>query len=141
MWPFRRKATREPPQLSDPPRWMVEEVQRRTGLSPDVCRKTLHRATVGEYRQIVAAQNPEEYQTRTCDTMKQCGPRHDPMEDDPAFATILLRASLEAEREVGAGGDYGHCFVFWECKKRILHDRYGIAWCHEAELNPDWEFD
>ena len=141
MWPFRRKATDQPPQLADPPQWMVEEVRRRTGLPAGECRKLLHRTTVAEYQRIVAAQTSVDYQTVSCDTSDQDGLRHDPIEDDPAFAAVLLRASLEAEREVGAEGDYGHCLVFWQCKKRILRNRYGIAWCDEAELNPDWDFD
>lgn len=141
VWPFRGKACSQPTQLADPPEWMVEEVRRRTDLPLPVCRETLQRTTVEEYQRIVAAQTPIEYQTGTCGTTDQNGLRHDPIEDDPAFAAILLRASLEAEREVGAHGDYGHCLVFWECKKRILRKRYSVAWRDEAELNPDWEFD
>lgn len=142
MWPFRRKGSRQPPQLADPPAWMVEVVRQRTGLPLDECRKILSCATIEEYRRITAVQSPAEYLTLDSDTPNQEEVvRQDPLEDNPAFATVLLRASLEAEREVGAFGDYGHCFVFWDYKKRILRKKYGVVWFDEAELNPGIDFD
>ena len=85
MWPFRGKTARQLP-LGSPPQWMVEEVRRRTDLPLDVCRQTLQRTTVAEYQRIAAAQTPIEYQTGVSGATDRDGPRHDPMEDDPAFA-------------------------------------------------------
>ena len=72
------------------------------------------------------------------------GEQHDPIEDDPKFRPILVRANLEAEQELAARGitpRLGYCHAFWHTKKRILKDKYGINWRTPAELNPDWAFD
>ena len=114
------------PVLSEAPEWMVDELQRRTGRDSAECRRMLVSAT------------PEEYQALYGEWEDI---RVDPIEADPAFAAILLRASLETEREIGSVVYEGYCFVFWDCKKRILRKKYGVKWQDPAELNPDVDFD
>lgn len=136
-----RKHDRRPPTLADAPAWMIEELRRRTDLPPQECQRLLNRATVTEYRRVMAARSPIDFQRISRDSYVASGLQLDPIEDDPAFSAVLLRASLEAQRVVGTGGDMGYCFAFWDCKKRILWKRYGVQWRDEAELNPGWEFD
>ena len=35
----------------------------------------------------------------------------------------------------------GYCHMFWETKKRLLKEEYGIDWLTPAECNPDIMFD
>ena len=35
----------------------------------------------------------------------------------------------------------GYCHLFWEKKRKILKDRYGIEWRSPSELNPETDFD
>jgi hypothetical protein len=108
---------------------MVEEVQRRTGKGPEECRRILNSPAL------------DEYWTLTGDVPSDECERHDPIELDPARARALLWATLEAEQEVGKSGDLGHCYVFWECKKRILRNRYGVTWRDPADLNLQIDYD
>jgi hypothetical protein len=106
--------------LDKPPVWMVSELRRHTGLAMHECRRMLMAATLAEYKQIAG-----DYR------------RHypcDPAEDDPALATVLLRATLEVDAEL-AGEDravLGFCHLLWQCKQRVLRERYGVEW-----LRPD----
>jgi hypothetical protein len=43
--------------------------------------------------------------------------------------------------EIGEGDYLGYCHIFWEAKKRILHDAYGIDWKTPAERYPGVIFD
>ena len=70
--------------------------------------------------------------------------RHDPLEQDPAFAAALLRAEIEAEALADRTcdrGEMGYCHDFWIAKKRILWNRYGLRWQSPADLNPEMEYD
>jgi hypothetical protein len=107
---------------------MIEEVQRRMGKEREECRRILMTPTLDEYWDL-RGDGPDEFE------------RHDPIESDAAFAPALLRATLEAEREAGESGEFGHCFAFWDCKRRILRKRYGVRWRDPADLNPEIEYD
>ncbi len=109
---------------------MVEELHRQTGKTLDECRRILNSPSLDEYWGLTG-DGPSD------DEFEQC----DPIELDVAFAPALLRATLEAEREVGEFGDYGFCFVFWDCKKRILWKRYGVKWQDPSDINPDTDYD
>ncbi len=128
MWPFLWRRNTDPPRLTDPPAWMGEEVQSMTGKQPGDCRRILTETTLQEYWSLTG-DGPDD------------GDEHDEVEFNPAFAPALLRATLEAEREVGPGGDDGYCFVFWERKKRILRKRYGVRWKDPSDMNPESEYD
>ncbi len=43
--------------------------------------------------------------------------------------------------EIGEGDYLGYCHIYWEAKKRILHDEYGIDWKTPAERYPTIIFD
>jgi hypothetical protein len=108
---------------------MIAELRCRTGLPLLECRRMLESATLSEYKRIGG------------DAGHSC--RVDPVEDDPQFATVLLRATLEVDAEL-AGEDrkrMGFCFLFWYTKQRILRDRYGVDWRTPHELNPQFLFD
>jgi hypothetical protein len=109
--------------LDKPPVWMLAEIRRRTSLPLHECRRMLEAATLAEYKRIGGDYG-----------------RHfpcDPAEDDPAMATILLRATLEVEAEL-AGEDrtvMGFCHLLWRCKQRVLRERYGVEWSRPDQLS------
>jgi hypothetical protein len=109
--------------LDKPPVWMVAELRRRTGLPLHECRRMLVTATLAEYKRIGGDPG-----------------RHypcDPAEDDPALATVLLRATLEVDAEL-AGQDptpMGFCHLLWRTKQRVLRDRYGVVWSRPDQLS------
>jgi hypothetical protein len=107
---------------------MAEEVRRQTGKEWDECRRILNAPTLAEYWALTG-DGPQE------------GERRDEIEFDPAFAATLLRASLEATREVGSDWGIGGCFAFWDCKRRILRKKYGVTWRDPADLNPQNSYD
>jgi hypothetical protein len=109
--------------LDKPPVWMVAELRRRTGLPLHECRRMLDAATLAEYKRIAGVAGVH-YPV-------------DPAEDDPAMATVLLRATLEVEAEL-AGEDHtemGFCHLRWRCKQRVLRERYGVAWSRPDQLS------
>ena len=131
MWSFWKRRTCETRPLADAPDWMVEMVQESTGWEVAKCQRVLRSATTEEYM-AAGGEGPED---------DHC---YDPIEGDPAFAAILLRATLEAAAEadrVTSEGEYGYCHEFWFQKQRILRKRYGVWWQSPAELNPNDEFD
>jgi hypothetical protein len=72
------------------------------------------------------------------------GHRYDPIEDDPKIQVQLKAADEEADQELaqkGVKNKAGSCHVFWEPKKRILREKYGIDWRTPAEMNPEITFD
>ena len=118
----------EPPCLPAPPEWMVQEVQRRTGKDPEECRRLLTAPSLAEYWTLSGDGPDDDF-------------RHDPIEANPAYAAALLRATLEAERQVGESGEEGHCHEVWAEKQRLLLKQCGVRWQSPAELNPESEFD
>jgi hypothetical protein len=66
----------------------------------------------------------------------------DPIEMDPRTIPLLLRAALETEAELeGCERGTGFCHLYWQTKKRILQERYGVSWKSPAEMNPELIFD
>jgi hypothetical protein len=118
----------EPPRPPPPPDWMVQEVQRRTGKEPEECRRFLTAPSFAEYWALAGDGPDDDF-------------RHDPIEANPAYAPARLRATLEAEREVGPGGEEGHCHELWSEKQRLLLKRFGVRWQSPADMNPESEFD
>ena len=61
---------------------------------------------------------------------------HDPIEDDPLFRDVVKAAEREAEEElVNVPKKRGFCHRLWSVQKRILREKYGVAWKSPAELN------
>ena len=48
---------------------------------------------------------------------------------------------LQVEKLIGKGGYLGYCHLFWNTKKRILREQYGIDWKTPAEEHPGIIFD
>jgi hypothetical protein len=70
--------------------------------------------------------------------------QRDPLEEDPAYAEILMAAEEQAERELAdhpMNGGIGFCHVFWDTKRMILKQKFGLDWRTPAELNPSIIFD
>jgi hypothetical protein len=68
--------------------------------------------------------------------------KFDAQESDPKLGAAFAAADAAAERRVGnvKRDDY-FVFHFWAEKKKILLQRYGIAWSSPAELNPRIAYD
>jgi hypothetical protein len=66
----------------------------------------------------------------------------DPIEQDPDFAETFAQVEriVEAElKDVSRG--IGFCHLYWETKKRVLKEQFGIDWKSPSEMNPDVLFD
>jgi hypothetical protein len=67
---------------------------------------------------------------------------HDPIEDDPINKPLVDAADKEADAElVHEKRGIGFCHLFWATKKRILNERFGVAWFTPEEMNPGGQFD
>lgn len=66
-------------------------------------------------------------------------------EDPIEYTDEYLRIELELERlirsEIGDSGYRGFCHKYWWTKKKILKERFGIAWKSPKDLNPMICFD
>lgn len=113
--------------LHKAPTWMVAEIRRRTGLPILECRRILEHATPAEYQHITGERRSPDSPYRV-----------DPAEEDPHLAAVLLRATLEVDKELEREDRsiMGFCHLFWRTKKRILWEQYGLAWRTPAEMNP-----
>lgn len=66
----------------------------------------------------------------------------DPQEADPMLKDKFALVDRKAERLVGnVPRDSMFIFHFWEAKKRILKDQFGIQWRTPAELNSNIRYD
>ncbi len=63
------------------------------------------------------------------------------IELSPSYKRVAAEVDRQVQKEVDASGfkGLGICHLYWEIKKRILNDRYGIDWRSEFEMNP-WIF-
>ena len=66
---------------------------------------------------------------------------YDPVEQTPEYLAIERVLKIKIRSKIGEGGYLGYCFLYWECKKHILREEYGIEWHSPAELNPHVIFD
>jgi hypothetical protein len=67
---------------------------------------------------------------------------HDPIENDPAFASIIQQADAQAWKEIkGTSFGHGYVHVYWATKKHILKEKYGIHWYSPGEMNRHIRFD
>jgi hypothetical protein len=66
----------------------------------------------------------------------------DPQESDPALKDKFALVDRKAERVVGnVKRDSKFILHFWDAKKRILKDQFGIQWKTPVELNPGIKYD
>jgi hypothetical protein len=60
---------------------------------------------------------------------------HDPIEDDPQTASIIMAAEKEAEEELAhRRGHRKYNDLLWRKKKQILRKKYGIDWKSREEI-------
>jgi len=70
--------------------------------------------------------------------------RHDPIEDDPNYQAVISAIDAEVNENLKhhpMRGGFGFVHIYWQEKKRVLHDKYGIEWRSPAEMNPHILFD
>lgn len=73
------------------------------------------------------------------------GFRRDIVEKDPFFQSVLREAEKEAQQKLEQRGiktgAVGYYKFFWQEKKIILREKYGIDWKTPQEMNPEINFD
>lgn len=67
--------------------------------------------------------------------------KEDPIEYTDEYFKIELELEKLISDEVGEEVYFGFCREYWETKKKILKNKYGIDWKSPAELNPMLNFD
>lgn len=69
---------------------------------------------------------------------------HDPVEDDPRHAAVFRTIDGEVKALLAdhpQRGSEGSVTIYWDTKKRLLREKYGIDWRSPGELNPHVLFD
>jgi hypothetical protein len=103
-----------------------------TGMAVTHCKRFLESATPDLYAKVLLA------------IQSQAGSRffHDPVEDDPKFKPLVDAADREADANLkDEKRRIGFCHLFWATKKRILREKFGVAWFTPEEMNPGGHFD
>ena len=70
--------------------------------------------------------------------------KHDPIEDAPKYKHIFETIDVEVNeilKDDPHRNHIGFCYTFWETKKRLLKEKYGIDWKSPAQMNPHVIFD
>lgn len=128
---------------------LVFDVRRRTGMPVLECKRYLEQLPPADYAKFMVAIATQHGQIL-----------HDPIEDDPAYASILDEVAREAEylidqqiqkrqRELRANGlehmesmaRRGVCHGIWHIMQRLLRERHGVEWRTPAQMNPGVCFD
>ena len=65
----------------------------------------------------------------------------DPVEQTPEYLAIEKELEQEIKLLLPVKRTRGHCYRYWEVKKKILKKNYGIDWKSPKELNPRIKFD
>ncbi|MFC3652844.1 hypothetical protein ACFONN_14900 [Dyella humi] len=107
-----------------------------------------HAATgcpLGRAQELLSAMPPD-LRERVLLAVKQKSSRKlliDPIETDSLLAEKVREAADEATRAADLAGHQGRerSHVVWAMQKKILAERYGIAWFSPKDMNPDVIFD
>ena len=70
--------------------------------------------------------------------------RHDPIEDDPKYKLIFEKIDAEVRDALKNDPHRNHrgaVHIFWNTKKYLLKEKYGIDWKSPGEMNPHVIFD
>ena len=65
--------------------------------------------------------------------------KHDPIEDNEYFRTIIDRVRIEAESLVEPDIRLGRSLIVDMEIKRILKEKHNIDWITPEEMNPNWD--
>lgn len=128
---------------------VVARVRCKTGMPVLQCKRYLEQLPPADYAKFIAAIDSQDGRIL-----------HDPIEDDPAYASIFEQVAREAEalidqqiqerqRELRASGmehmesmvRRGACHGIWHTMQRLLRERHGIEWRTPAQMNPGVCFD
>ncbi len=69
---------------------------------------------------------------------------HDPIEETPEYQKIEKELEKLIEQRLGDRyhqRPFGFCHIYWDVKKEILKEEFGIDWKSPDELNPNIIFD
>ena len=67
--------------------------------------------------------------------------RVDRIEDSVKYSRIKDELHQLIVKKVGEFNGIGYCHYYWQAKKSILKEKYGVDWKSPAELNPGIRFD
>ena len=65
----------------------------------------------------------------------------DPVELDDRYGAVMLRARLQAGKEIAEGSAGRSPYKYCGTLKAILSEQYNIRWKTPAEMNPEVEID
>jgi len=114
----------------------------------DGCGKVVPFDTIDECRALCEAVESAGEGTKTSEVKpgekSRSGLAHDPVEDDPRYSEVFKTIDDEVKKILAdhplRGGE-GFVNIYWETKKRLLKEKYGIDWHSPGELNPHVIFD
>jgi hypothetical protein len=91
--------------LPEPPKWMLETLTKRTGLDAARCHELLNAATAVESWAAACSRDPNEYRRMaTEDAFAEARLdsflKSDPIERDDRYGAVMLRAQLQAGKEI-----------------------------------------
>jgi hypothetical protein len=75
---------------------------------------------------------------------KRSGLYYDPIEDDPRYAEVFKTIDDEVKELLAnypQREGRGSVYTYWETKKGLLKQKYGIDWRSPGEMNPQVIFD
>ena len=91
-----------------------------------------------ELNQKVCKQIVEQY-TKGKDEVVVCRDSFIIVRETIPSSLILSLPPEEACEKYFSG--FGSCHLYWETKKQVFQDEYGISWSSPDELNPDIDYD
>ena len=114
----------------------------------DGCGPVVPFETLDECRTLCESINSDANQLKPPETKprdkKTSGLKCDPVEDDPRYAEVFKTIDTEVNEMLAdhpQRGSEGFCTIYWNTKKSLLKNKYGIDWCSPGELNPQVLFD
>jgi hypothetical protein len=114
----------------------------------DGCGPVVPFETLGECRALCESAGssgaPAVPPVERSDPKKRSGLDRDPVEDDPRYVEVFRTIDDEVKESLASDprrGGEGFVNIYWEAKKRLLKQKYGIDWRSPGEMNPHVIFD
>lgn len=68
--------------------------------------------------------------------------KHDPIEDTEQYKAIIDDVERELEEMLkDCPKGMGFCHHYWQLKRQLLEEKYGIIWRSPSMMNPHVRFD